>query len=42
MEDRQSKKDDEKSRPGINIQVEPKKDGHSGRDVGWIRKAALA
>jgi hypothetical protein len=36
-----SNKDDGRSRPGINLQVDPKKDGCSGRDVGWIRKAGL-
>jgi hypothetical protein len=39
--DRRSNKDDGRSRLGINLQVEPENDGHSVRDVGWIRKAAL-
>jgi hypothetical protein len=41
MKDRRLNKDDGRSRPGINLQVKPEKDGRSGRDVGWIRKAAL-
>jgi hypothetical protein len=41
IKDRRSNKDDSRSTPGINSQVEPEKDGCSGGDVGWIRKAAL-
>jgi septum formation inhibitor MinC len=36
-----SNKDGRRSRPGINLQVEPKKDGRLGRDIRCIRKAAL-
>jgi hypothetical protein len=41
MKDRRSNKDDGRIKPEINLQVEPEKDGRSGRDFGWIRKAAL-
>jgi hypothetical protein len=41
MKDRRSNKDDGRIRPEINLQLQPEKDGCSGRDVGWIRKAAL-
>jgi hypothetical protein len=41
MKDRRSNRVDGRIRPGINLQVEPEKDGRSERDVGWIRKAAL-
>jgi hypothetical protein len=34
MKDRWLNKDDGRSRPGINLQVEPEKDGRSGRVSG--------
>jgi hypothetical protein len=36
VKDRRSNKDDGSSRPKINLQVEPEKNGRSGGDVGWI------
>jgi hypothetical protein len=34
-------KNDGRSRPGINLQMETEEVGRSGKEVGWIRRTAL-
>jgi hypothetical protein len=41
MKKRRLNKDDGRSRPGINLQMETEEVGSSGKEVGWIRRAAL-
>jgi hypothetical protein len=41
MKKRWPNKDDGRSRPGINLQIEIEEVGSSGNEVRWIRRAAL-